>query len=510
MNNSSLQKAGSRFICGFEGQSLTEDLKELIRTYHIGGVILFSQNLKSEQQIKKLTSDIKNEARNSGYDQEILIAIDQENGLVNRLESIDFYMPGAMSLGASNKEDLAYEVGLITANKLKDLGINFNLAPVLDLNTNPQNPGVGTRSFSDKVDQACKMSENFIKAHLDKGILCAAKHFPGLGNLSTDTHFDLPEVDKSYQDLESFEIVPFKNAIDKGVPVVMTAHVRFPQIDKTNLPATMSKPILKDILREKLGFERVIITDCLEMDAISDHYGVEEGARKAILAGANLLIVSHSKKAQIKAINSIAEAYENDIAYKKALDKSHKKITKIKDILNNDRQPIEVKNPAEYYKKTVSILKFEKKLEKPFIALLPYDERRSVGENKNSGRQQIFKEVIKEKFPEIKVYEYENENFLEKFEMAIRENPNHQIILATLNNNFNIRKEDLEDISMEKISLHVISLRDPYPNKILYELSSAWIDTYEVNRYTAAIGIDALLEEEKASGKLPLDLYLRE
>lgn len=510
MDKSSLQKAGSHFICGFEGEKLTEDLKELIRTYHIGGVILFSQNLKNEEEIKKLTRAIKNEAQNAGYDQDILIAIDQENGLVNRLESIDFYMPGAMSLGASNNENLAYEVGTITANKLKDLGINFNLAPVLDLNTNPQNPGVGTRSFSDKTDIAAKMSENFIKAHLDAGILCAAKHFPGLGNLSTDTHFDLPEVDKSYQDLESFEMIPFKNAIDKGVPVVMTAHVRFPQIDKTNLPATMSKVILKDILRDKLGFEGVIITDCLEMDAISDHYGVEEGARKAILAGANLLIVSHSKKAQIKAITSIAEAYESDLAYKSVLDESQKRISKIKEILNNDRELVEVKSPEEYYKKTLSILKFEQKLEKPFIALLPYDERRSVGENKNSGRQQVFKDVIKEKFQKIRVYEYEKGNFLEKFKMAIRENPNHQIILATLNNNFNIRKEDLEDISMEKISLYVISLRDPYPNKILYELSSAWIDTYEVNRYTAAIGIDCLLADEKTSGKLPFDLYLRE
>lgn len=198
------------------------------------------------------------------------------------------------------------------------------------------------------------------------------------------------------------------------------------------------------------------------------------------------------------------------MAYKSVLDESQKRISKIKEILNNDRELVEVKSPEEYYKKTLSILKFEQKLEKPFIALLPYDERRSVGENKNSGRQQVFKDVIKEKFQKIRVYEYEKGNFLEKFKMAIRENPNHQIILATLNNNFNIRKEDLEDISMEKISLYVISLRDPYPNKILYELSSAWIDTYEVNRYTAAIGIDCLLADEKTSGKLPFDLYLRE
>lgn len=510
MNKNDLQKVGSAFICGFEGETLTKELKELINSYHIGGVILFSHNLKNEEQIKKLTRDIKNEAINAGYNQEILIAIDQENGLVNRLKAIDFFMPGAMSLAASNDEALAYEVGYVTANKLKNLGINFNLAPVLDLNTNPQNPGVGTRSFSDKATLASRMSENFIKAHLDNGILCAAKHFPGLGNLSTDTHYSLPEVDKSYEDLVDFEMIPFKNAIDKGIPVVMTAHVRFPQIDNYNVPATMSKIILTDILRGKLEFEGVIITDCLEMGAISENYGVEEGARKAILAGANLLIVSHSPKAQIKAINAIAKAYENDLAYKEILEESFERISKIKEILNNTEKSLKVGRPEEFYKKTVSILKFERKLGDKVIALVPFDERRSVGENKNIGREQVLKELINEKLPGIKVYEYYKENFLEQFKRAIKENPSYQIILGTINNNFNINKDDLVDISKKEIRLYVISLRDPYPNKILYNLSSAWINTYEVNRYTASIGIDCLMVGKKANGKLPLDLYLRD
>lgn len=507
MKDDILKLAGSKFICGFDGLEVSDNLRSLIYDYHIGGVILFTKNIASENQVKHLTDEIKAEAEKAGYDQEIIIAIDQENGLVNRLSELDFYMPGSMSLGAADNYDLAYEVGYRTAMKLNELGINLNLAPVLDLNTNPNNPGVGTRSFSNNPNIAFKNASAFIKGHKDIGILTTLKHFPGLGELSVDTHFDLPEVGKSLDELEKLEIVPFEKLIKQNGTGLMTAHVRFPNIDSSNLPTTMSKKILTDLLRKSLGYNGVIITDCLEMHAISKNYGVSKGAKMSFLAGADIAIVSHTYSEQINAIKAVAIAMENGEINNSLVREQIDRIKNFKSEISRKIKTDYVNkfSTKEMYEKSVTILKYDQKISNELIYLVPYDERRSVGENKKDNRVQIFKKYIIDNFEKPEIYEYTPDNFKEKLNELLN-GDKKEIVIGTLDN----KKIDIgSEFILKNKNVHVISLRDPYPNRDLFEMCKTWIDTYDLSYDSVDVAFDSLFNKSNPSGKLPVHLHFR-
>ena len=212
-------------------------------------------------------------AKKAGHRYPLLIAIDQENGIVQRLGQAATIFPGNMALGAIDLEEITFQVALATGQELKALGINMNLAPVVDVNNNPANPVIGVRSFGEDPQQVARLGAAMVKGYHAAGILSCLKHFPGHGDTAIDSHLALPTIPYGLERLEALELVPFRSGIKAGADSVMIAHVAYPAMARRDmLPATLSPAIVKGLLREKLGFNGAILSDCMEMKAISDTF----------------------------------------------------------------------------------------------------------------------------------------------------------------------------------------------------------------------------------------------
>jgi beta-N-acetylhexosaminidase len=293
---------GHLVMVDIPGKQLDADTANFLREHQIRAVCLFRKNLGTEADIQKLTADLR-EVMGPGC----LIGIDQEGGSVIRATSLP-QAPAAMALGAIDSEALAEQVGAAVARGLRHLGINWNFAPVLDINNNPANPVIAERSFGEDADRVTRLARAWMRGSISEGVACCVKHFPGHGDTHVDSHHALPTVDKTEAQLEALELIPFRALADEA-PAVMTAHIVYPQIDPDH-PATLSKPILTGILREHIGFDGVVITDALMMKAVHDRYGHARGAVMALQAGADMPLAQGSLTEQDDALRAIAEAVE--------------------------------------------------------------------------------------------------------------------------------------------------------------------------------------------------------
>ncbi len=296
---------------------LDDETREHLRTVPWGGVILFCKNIKNEEQLLNLNRQIS-----EFYSIPPIIGVDQEGGIVNRI----FFSPLALSvgnavLGSVNDEKLTEDISFIVGWELKRLGFTINFAPVADVNTNPENPIIGVRSFGKSPHLVSKMVKAYIRGHKRSGIGSCAKHFPGHGDTSFDSHLKLSKVEHSMERMEKVELLPFYAAIEEEVPAIMTAHIIFSALDDT-VPATLSHRILTKLLREKMGFKGLIVTDSMSMKAISDHFGVGESAVQSIKAGADIVMMCGKFKDQIKAHQSILKAVEEGEISEERIDKS--------------------------------------------------------------------------------------------------------------------------------------------------------------------------------------------
>ncbi|MCI8401533.1 MAG: glycoside hydrolase family 3 protein [Lachnospiraceae bacterium] len=325
------EKIGQRLVGGFPGKEMSEEFIELVKDYKVSNVILFQHNVESKEQLSRLCRDIQTLVRKeTGHG--ALICIDQEGGTVTRLPEDAVNVPGAMALAATGSEENAYRAARITAGELKALGVNFNLAPTADVNNNPDNPIIGVRSFSDKPEVARGYVVAAVKGYADGGVLSSIKHFPGHGDTSMDSHVSLPMIDKSMEELEAMELIPFKAAIEAGCPTVMTTHILFPQLESEEIPATMSRTIITGLLKEKLGFQGIVISDCMEMDAISKYYGTVRGVVEAMAAGVDLVLVSHTAKTLKDVAEAVYAAAEEGRLSMEEMDASAQKILRCKEI----------------------------------------------------------------------------------------------------------------------------------------------------------------------------------
>lgn len=302
------RQIGQLMVFGFEGLTVPDTMADLIRNHYVGNIIFFSRNVANRAQVSHLTSSLQQLAVESGQELPLTISTDQENGIVRRLPPDMPGLPGNMALGAAGRPDHAFRSGVLTGKLLKHVGINFNLAPVLDINNNPNNPVIGVRSYGDQGDLVTAYGVNFMSGLQSQGVIALAKHFPGHGDTDVDSHRGLPVITHGRSRLDVVELVPFVGVIAAGVDAVMTAHVVFPAVDPTRVPATLSRPVLTGLLRDELGFDGVLTTDCLEMDAISETVGVGPGAVAAVKAGADMIMVSHRLDRQLQAIQAIEEA----------------------------------------------------------------------------------------------------------------------------------------------------------------------------------------------------------
>src|SRR3989449_2927488 len=234
------EQIGQVLMVGFWGNTPSQEIIDLIQHYHAGSIILLSRNVRAAQQVLELTRSLQMIAKQAGHPYPLLIAIDQENGLVQRLGEAATIFPGNMALGAIGSEEVAYQVAQATGNELKALGINMNLAPVVDVNNNPANPIIGVRSFGEDPLQVARLGAAMVKGYRAAGILSCLKHFPGHGDTAIDSHLSLPVIPYTLQRLEALELVPFRNGMKAGAESVMIAHVAFPTLAEQNtLPATL-------------------------------------------------------------------------------------------------------------------------------------------------------------------------------------------------------------------------------------------------------------------------------
>ncbi len=297
------EKIGQMLMPDFRnwnGSNVTEmlpEIEQLVKDYHLGGVILFRENVVTTEQTAKLVSQYQDAAEKFG----LLLTIDQEGGIVTRLQS-GTDMPGNMALGATRSAEISYDVGHAIGEELASLGINMNLAPVLDVNNNPDNPVIGVRSFSEDPELVGELGVAYTNGLQDTGVAATAKHFPGHGDTDVDSHLGLPEVPHDKERLLEVELYPFQQAMDAGIDAIMTAHVTFPQIDGTKaisrktgqeiaLPATLSYTVLTELMRDEMEYEGVIITDAMNMQAISDHFGPVDAAIRTVQAGSDIVLM---------------------------------------------------------------------------------------------------------------------------------------------------------------------------------------------------------------------------
>jgi beta-N-acetylhexosaminidase len=284
----------------FPGTTLEPHVAAHLEKYRPGGVILFRKNIVSTAQVRKLVTDLK-----TILGPELLIAIDQEGGGVWRTPQLPA-PPSGMSLGASDDLETAFAVGATVACGMRAMGLNWNFAPVLDLNNNPRNPVISDRSFGENPARVTELAMAWAKGLMSEGIAACGKHFPGHGDTFLDSHLHLPTVSRNLEGLEEYELVPFRGLAPE-LPSIMTAHITYPTIDP-DLPATLSRKILTGLLRERGGYEGVIVTDSMGMKAIDDNYGRGDAAVMSINAGADMVEALGSLESQVQTFEAIEVA----------------------------------------------------------------------------------------------------------------------------------------------------------------------------------------------------------
>lgn len=326
MGDSLKNKLYQMFILGLDGDGLQASLN-LVDSLHngLGGVIFFTQNIKTVEQFKNLISDIKKEAKHFSIYPPFL-AIDQEGGRVERTENIfggKKYL--SAKFAAQKGENFLRQQTNEISSFLTQLGINLNFAPVLDVNTNPNNPVIGERAFSDNPDEVIRYGKIVVETYLKNRIIPCTKHFPGHGDASVDSHISLPKIDLSLKEMEQDHIKPFKEVYS---PMTMVAHLHCTAFDEEVIPSSLSKKVI-GYLKEKLNYNGLIITDDMVMGGVlgSD---ATESCKKAIKAGVNIILYRNSYYETIQIIDNLVEISKTDAELKHNIEESYEKIIKFK------------------------------------------------------------------------------------------------------------------------------------------------------------------------------------
>ena len=298
--------AGRTLICGFASHQVDAELRELLREIRPAGLILFTRNFESPEQLRELCAELKS----LRADEPLLLSIDQEGGRVARVRAPATEWPPLRELGAGDDPELARRLGAALARELRALGIDVDFAPVLDVDTNPENPVIGDRSFGREPERVARLGAAFITGMQDAGVGACGKHFPGHGDTDLDSHLALPSVQHDLERLRAVEWPPFEAAIRAGVGAIMTAHVLVPALDEEH-PGTLSPGVLAP-LREELGFTGVIVSDDVEMRAVADHYSAAELAVRGLGAGVDCFLACERAEVALDLYRGIVVGMERE------------------------------------------------------------------------------------------------------------------------------------------------------------------------------------------------------
>ena len=297
---------GQLAIAGFGGHAIPSELRALAREFDLGGVIFFARNVESPEQVAELSR----EAQLLAGDIPLWVSVDQEGGRVARLKAPFTVWPPMVTLGRSGDEGLAARFARALATELKAVGISLDYTPVLDVHTNPRNPVIGDRALAERAEDVARLGRVIIDTLQGEGVAACGKHFPGHGDTTADSHFELPVIEHPPDRLEAVEFVPFRAAIDARVAAIMSAHILVPALDDER-PATLSPAIVDGVLKKRLGFDGLVLSDDLEMKAISGRHGVPEATVGAIAAGCDaVLMCGATQESQAAALEAVIRAVE--------------------------------------------------------------------------------------------------------------------------------------------------------------------------------------------------------
>lgn len=323
------EKVGQLVMIGVHGTDLTDDSRYMLRQYHIGNIIYFDRNMQSQDQLHHFSQALQAYAQGeAGQKVPLFIATDEEGGAVARGAGILFTPPSEAHIGKTGKPQEAQDNAAHVAQSLKSVGINLNLAPVVDL-------GLGDgRSFGTNPEQVAQFAEAAVTGYEQQGLLCALKHFPGIGKGTVDSHQDVSTIPASLTTLEKEDLVPFQTVIEaqKAKPndfLVLVSHLVYPALDKDH-PASQSSAIMNGLLRQKLGFQGIIITDDMEMGAVAKHEGFRQLGVQAIQAGADIVMICHEYAHETDIYLGILDAVQNGDILESRIDDSVRRVLRAK------------------------------------------------------------------------------------------------------------------------------------------------------------------------------------
>ncbi|TJX13879.1 beta-N-acetylhexosaminidase [Tissierella creatinini] len=322
------EKIGQLLIVGLEGTEISQNEIYNIRENKIGGFILFSRNIANKNQLLELIKNLNVE--NKDNKAPIFLSVDEEGGIVSRLSPIINNLRNPSWLGKVDDKELSFKYGENLGLKLSSFGFNLDFAPILDIDSNPSNPVIGNRAYGKSPLSVSDHGLAVMEGIKSKGIIPVAKHFPGHGDTSIDSHLELPLVQKSKEELKKNDLVPFKNAVDKGLDIIMVAHILYPEIDVKN-PSTMSKIIIEDLLRQDMGFKGVVISDDMTMGAIINNYRIEEAAFSFLKAGGDIILICHGEENPGLVLDRIKLGIDNNQISMEEINKKVYRVLRLKD-----------------------------------------------------------------------------------------------------------------------------------------------------------------------------------
>lgn len=323
------QAVGQLLLIGFPGAAPEPpaSVVQALEDGEVGGAILFRRNVADVDQVSALNAAIHKAA--AGAVASPFVAVDQEGGRVVRLREPLTPLPTMRALGQRHDADLAVKVSEVIATELSALGFNVNFAPVLDVDTNPDNPVIGDRAFDAAPERVARLGGAFLIGHLMAGVVPCGKHFPGHGDTLVDSHLGLPKLMHDTERLDKIELLPFRMTIQAGIPMLMTAHILLPILDAFH-PATMSQKIIGDLLRKDMKYDGVVITDCLEMKAVADRYTIEEMVELCLMAGVDIFLICHTEDKWRRAFAHLVKLGEGDEDARARIFESAARVLKLK------------------------------------------------------------------------------------------------------------------------------------------------------------------------------------
>lgn len=331
------EKIGQLVLVGLDGTTMQEHARKMIESYRVTGFILYKDNITSAAQTQALLNQLKETNRSNALP--LWLSVDQEGGRVDRFPAEYVKIPTAQEVGRVNKSAYSYQIGQALGDEVSSLGFNMDFAPVLDVNSNPNNPVIGNRSFGADPETVIKHGLQVMKGLQSKQVVPVVKHFPGHGDTSVDSHLDLPVIRKSLVELRAFELKPFTEAVKQQTDAVMIGHLLLPQLDEEN-PASLSPQVITGLLREEMKFNGVVITDDMTMGGITKHQDIGAAAVKSVLAGSDIVLVGHDYEQQLSVLRTLKERVADGTISEKRLDESVYRIAKLKDKYGVEDSPV--------------------------------------------------------------------------------------------------------------------------------------------------------------------------